>query len=168
MHFKGFQDSKNWQCCGKILYLLFFVYFVSKWGETPEKRFFLHFWKQAVLFFLPFGWDWHLKTTKIETSKTCIWTVSLNWEAKLSSWGSSFNFFLNRVAFFKFHWRRSTTWDSTPYNPRCCSKASKTQGTDHSVVKYLLCFSLSILFQNKEKPLKKDLLALQEGSNGFI
>ena len=145
----------------------FFCLFCFKMGWDPWKKIFFALLEASSAFFLTIWMGLAFKNNKNWNFKK-LYLNCLNWEAKLSSWGSSFNFFLNRVAFFKFHWRRSTTWDSAPYNPRCCSKASKTQGTDHSVVKYLLCFSLSILFQNKEKPLKKDLLALQEGSNGFI
>ena len=48
---------------------------------------FLHFWKKAMLLFKLFaiGIAWHLKTTKVETSKYCIKTVRQNLETKLTS-----------------------------------------------------------------------------------
>ena len=114
------------------------------------------------------GIDGYLKTTKIEFSKYCIWTVRQNLQAKLTSWGSSFNLLWKSVFFLKFNWCGSTTEDCLLYNRRCCSNASENQRTVHAVLKFLVCFFLSILFQNEEKPLKKDLFGLSVGSSGFF
>ena len=52
-------------------------YFLSISFKTKrefQKMAFLHFWKKAMLLFKLFatGIDWHLKKTRIETSKYCI------------------------------------------------------------------------------------------------
>ena len=114
-------------------------------------------WKKAMVFFKVFatGIDWHLKTTKIETSKYCIWTVRQNLEAKLTSWGSSFNLIWKTVFCFKFHRCYSTTWNCTPYYGHCCSKASKTQGTVDAVVKFRIAFLGLFSFKIKKSLWKK-------------
>ena len=69
--------------------------------------------------------------------------------------------------FFKFDQDRSTTGACTLYNCPCFSKDFKNQRTGHAVVTLLVFFFLSILFENKEEPMRKDLFAVLVGSNGF-
>ena len=97
----------------------------------------------------------HSKATKSETSKYCIWTVRQNLETKLTFWASSFNLLWKSVVLFKLHQCGLMRVECTLYNHCCCSKASKTQRTDNAVVKFLVYFFLSILFQNEENAVKK-------------
>ena len=105
-------------------------------------------------------WNWHLKTTEIKSSKYCFWSVRWNLEAKISFWGSGFNLLWKRVVLFKLHQCGLMRVKCTLYNDCCCSKTSKTQRTDNAVVKFLICFFFSILFQNEEKAVKKSLFSL--------
>ena len=131
---------------------------------------FLHFWKKAMLLFKLFttGIDWHLKKTRIETSKYWMWTVIQNWLAKLTSWGSSFNLLWNSVMFFKFNQHRPMTGVCALCNCPCSLKDPKNWRTGHAVVKLLVFFFLSILFENKEKPMKKGLFAVLVEGNGLL
>ena len=156
--FKGFQDSKNWEYHGKILGLVFLsILFQNEEGLLKNDLFalledsnasFKNIWRR----------NWHLKTTKTETYKYCFWTVRQNLETKLTFWGSSFNLLWNSVVLFKFNHHRPTTGACRLCNCPCSLKDSKNQRTSHAVVKVLVSFFLSILFENKEKPMKKGLL----------
>ena len=119
--FKGFDVSKNWQCHGKILGLLLFVYFISKWKESSENcPFAILEESNTFLYTIWFGNSlktWHLKTTKNQTSKHSIWNFRQNLETKLKSWGSLCNFLWNSMVPCKLHLCRSMVGNLASYNP---------------------------------------------------
>ena len=79
----------------KVLNLLFFVYFIWKWGETFEKLHFFSFGPKQS--FYPFStrilWKTDIKQkTKNVTFNGCISKARANSESKLTFSESSFNF----------------------------------------------------------------------------
>ena len=88
----------------KILNMLFFVYFIWKWGETLEKAAFFHFLTKAILLLNPFspGILWKsgiFKKTEHATLNGCISKARTNSELKLTFSESSFNFLLKQSCF---------------------------------------------------------------------
>ena len=85
----------------KVLNLLFFVYFIWKWGETLEKPHFLTFEPKPCFYLTHSARKYFEKVAFKEKQKTKNATVKTkdNSESKITFSESSFNFLQNRVVF---------------------------------------------------------------------
>ena len=134
MLFKGFQDSKNWECHGKILGLIFLsILFQNEEGLLKNDIFALFEDSNASAKNI---WhrNWHLKTTKMKTFLLLekafkIWNVRKKLEAKLSFWVSSFKLLWKSVVLLRLHLCELKRVECALYNRSCCSKSSKNQRT---------------------------------------
>ena len=110
----------------------------------------------------------HLKATKSETSKYCIWTVRQNLETKLTFWASSFNLLWKSEDFFMLHQCGLMRVECTLYNHCCCSKASNTQRTNNPVVKFSVSFFCLFCFKMKRKLWKKAFFHFRQETMALV
>ena len=117
----------------------FFVYFVSNWRETSEKRPFCSLGRKQCLCLNHLRQELAFKTNKNRSLK--IFYLKLG-TIERRKWRPEevYSIFFETEVFFNFHQCQLTTRESTPYNSRYCSKASYTQRTDHLALKITVCF----------------------------